>query len=390
MDKRLAIVTTHPIQYHSPWFKLLAQSSNICLKVFFTWSQTKERTINDRGFGISIEWDIPLLHGFDYCFIENVSKKPGTHHFNGIVNPSLLKELNLWEPDVILIIGWGFNSHLKCLRYFHNKIPVLFRGDSTLINDKIGLKRIIRKYFLKWVHRKVDYALYVGKQNKLYYLLNGLKEKQLVFAPHAIDNSRFNNLNDKYKEQALYWRRQLGIKDDEIVFLFAGKLEQQKNPQILIEVFKSIYQPFIHLIFVGNGILEARLKKSALGIANCHFIDFQNQSKMPIVYQLGDVFILPSVSETWGLCVNEAMAAGRPVIVSDNCGCAVDLVEKDKNGYIFESNNKKDLCKKMELMMDKKKLEIMGKNSKLIIQNWSFENICLQIENILLPKTNPN
>ena len=389
MDKRLAIVTTHPIQYHSPWFKLLTQSHNIYPKIFFTWSQTKERSINDPGFGICIEWDIPLLEGFDYCFVENISKRPGTHHFNGIVNPSLISELNLWKPDFILIIGWSFNSHLKCLRYFHNKITVLFRGDSTLINDKIGIKRVVRKYFLKWVYSKVDYALYVGKKNKLYFLRNGLTEKQLVFAPHAIDNSRFSNLDADYMEQALNWRRQLGIKDHEIVFLFAGKLEVQKNLVFLIETFKAISNQFIHLLIVGNGKLEKQLKISVLGISNYHFIDFQNQSKMPIIYHLGDVFILPSISETWGLAVNEAMASGIPVLVSDNCGCAFDLVENGNNGYIFESNNKKDFSEKIKLMMDKKKLEDMGRNSKLIIQNWSFENICSKIENIILHKTNP-
>ena len=66
---------------------------------------------------------------------------------------------------------------------------------------------------------------------------------------------------------------------------------------------------------------------------------------MPIVYRLGDVFVLPSKGpiETWGLSVNEAMACSRAIIVSDRCGCGVDLVKEGINGYIFKRKSVKDL-----------------------------------------------
>jgi glycosyltransferase involved in cell wall biosynthesis len=128
------------------------------------------------------------------------------------------------------------------------------------------------------------------------------------------------------------------------------------------------------LLFVGNGILEEQLKSKTKGSKNVHFIAFQNQSQMPAIYQACDLFCLPSLSETWGLAVNEAMAAGKAVLVSTQVGCAIDLVKPTVNGEIFKSANLDDLTQKLkELTKNKEKLGHMGGLSQQIIQNWSFE-----------------
>ena len=133
---KIAIVTTHPIQYNAPFFRLLEQEPSITPKVFYTWSQTEYEQKYDPGFGKKIEWDIPLLEGYSYEFVNNKAKHPGSDHFMGIENPLLIKKIQEWKPDMVLVYGWSFKSHLQCLRYFNKKIPVLFRGDSTLLDEK--------------------------------------------------------------------------------------------------------------------------------------------------------------------------------------------------------------------------------------------------------------
>ena len=100
----------------------------------------------DPDFKKTITWDIPLLEGYEYEFIENIAKDKGSHHYNGIINPGLICKIKEWAPDAILLYGWNFKSHLKVMRYFKNKIPVWFRGDSTLLDKqnkvKSGLKKI--------------------------------------------------------------------------------------------------------------------------------------------------------------------------------------------------------------------------------------------------------
>lgn len=386
--KKLAIISSHPIQYNAPMFKMLSTRGNLQIKVFYTWSQSEKGAIYDPGFGKQVEWDIPLLEGYDFTFVNNISKRPGTDHFTGIVNPTLNTEVENWSPDAILIFGWAFQSHLKCIRYFTKKVPIIFRGDSTLLGEMPGIRLVVRTLFLKWVYTHIDSALYVGTNNKKYFLRHGVKENQLTFAPHAIDNSRFNKNAPEYNEQALVWRRSIGIADSDIVFLFAGKLEVNKNAQILLSAFRFFsHQKDLHVIILGNGLMEKKLKEEYSNMDNVHFIDFQNQSMMPVVYRLGNIFVLPSKGpvETWGLAINEAMACSRAVIVSDRCGAAIDLVKMGQNGYIFKNNNKQDLIEKMGLLINnKEQLELIGRKSKEIIDEWTFENICHQVESVVL------
>jgi glycosyltransferase involved in cell wall biosynthesis len=384
--KKLAIITTHPIQYNAPWFRLLAERNQIQIKVFYTWSQSETGTNYDPGFGKNIKWDIPLLDGYEYEFVKNIATNPGTRTHSGIVNPQLIEKIKQYHPDAILINGWNFNSHLKCLRYFHKKIPVLFRGDSTLLDKQKGFRKVLRQIILKWVYGNVDYALYTGKQNKKYFLRHGLKEDQLIFVPHAIDNERFA-CTDTNRKVAAGFRKKLIIAEGDTIFLFAGKFERKKDPQILIDAFKTIWYPGVHLILVGNGQMEKELQQSAGDFENIHFLDFQNQKMMPAVYQMADVFVLPSKGpgETWGLAVNEAMAAGKPILISNKCGCAADLLEDGINGFGFESENVSGLSKKMiEFIEKKNELREMGEESLLKIKNYSFGNIASQIENLMV------
>ena len=118
---KIAIVTSHPIQYNAPLFKRLAGVSCIDLLVFYTWGKDGAGKKYDPDFNREISWDLPLLEGYDYRFCENTSKKPGSHYFNGIKTPNLIFQIEEWQPDIVWVWGWAFNSHLKVLRYFYGK-----------------------------------------------------------------------------------------------------------------------------------------------------------------------------------------------------------------------------------------------------------------------------
>ena len=395
--KRLAIVTSHPIQYNAPWFKLLAASSAIHPGVFYTWEQSATGPKYDPDFKERIEWDVPLLEGYEYRFVKNRASDPGTHHFRGLINPTLNAEIAAWRPDAILVYGWSFDSHLKCLRHFHRKLPVLFRGDSTLLDERPGIRRQLRRWFLKWVYGHIDYALYVGANNKEYFQKHGLREGQLIYAPHAIDNSRFEEPDGHYRELASEWRARLGIADSDLVLLFAGKLEPKKDPAFVLEIAKRVIDPRLKIVFAGTGVLGARLWEeagaeagaaagSAAGSAagadpRIHFIGFHNQLQMPIVYRLGDIYILPSrgPGETWGLGVNEAMASGCAIMMSEKAGGSADLVEEGVNGIRFDPASAAGIEKCSQwvrrLLDDPELLADMKKASRRRISAFSYEQL---------------
>ena len=378
--KKLAIITTHPIQYNAPLFSFLAERKKISIKVFYTWGKEVLENKYDHGFGKVVKWDIPLLEGYEYIFVNNVAPDPGSHHFKGIDNPTLIEEIENWKADAILVYGWSFKSHLKAMRYFKNKIPVYFRGDSTILQQPGFFKKIIRKLFLTNIYRNVDVAFYVGTHNKAYYKNFGLKEKQLVFAPHAVDNERFQKENIK-KEAVKIKKDALGVKEGEILILYAGKLDSNKNVNLLADAFTSCDFKNVHLIIAGSGPEEINLKNKFATKKNIHFLPFQNQKQMPALYALCDVFVLPSKAETWGLALNEAMAGGKTVIASSGCAAAIDLIDEGSNGYIFKNNDEVDLEEKLKMILAQKgNLAAMGDKSRKIIEEWSFLNIAEAIE----------
>ena len=384
--KNLAIITTHPIQYYAPLFRLLTQRGKVNIKVFYTWGEEAKGRIFDPGFGAMRSWDIPLLEGYSYEFVKNISKSPGSSHFGGIVNPDIIERIKVFNADALLVFGWAFNSHLKVIRHFKGIIPVYFRGDSTLLDEAHGfsLKKYARRFFLKWVYRNIDKAFYVGTNNEAYYKAHGLKEKQLVYAPHAIDNDRFDDKDGKYNEAAIQWKKELNISDNAMVVLFAGKLEGKKNPLFLIEASKLLRQ--FHFIIIGNGILEDEIKQQAINLKNVTVMPFQNQSMMPIVYRLADIFVLTShgPGETWGLAINEAMASGKIVVASNKCGGAIDLISEGKNGFIISPNCKAFIYALEKISHDEMLIASGGKMSKEIIRQFSFSHIATEIENQLV------
>jgi glycosyltransferase involved in cell wall biosynthesis len=385
--RRLAIVSTHPIQYFSPVFRTLAESRGVDLRVFYTWSQSAGEGVFDRGFGTEVKWDVPLLEGYAYQFVSNVAKRPGLDHFRGLNTPTLVREIEAWGADAVLVFTWNSLSHLRVLRYFKGRIPVFFRGDSTLIDQRPWWRTVLRRIFLSWVYSYVDVAIAVGANNRDYFAWCGLPSDRIAIAPHSVDTARFAEQSEAHDRRAAKWREEMNIGREAIVILFAGKLQHKKNPHLLLEAFAAL-QDGPHLVFVGNGELEAELRQRAVTVKNVHFLPFQNQSVMPAAYRLGDVFVLPSQGpeETWGLALNEAMASGRPVIASTKVGGARDLVLSNENGWIFESGDLDGLRNVLVRAIDRRRagLHAMGKFAQQQSAHFSTEESARRIGEAVL------
>lgn len=371
--KKLVVITTHPIQYYAPIFKLL--DKRLDLLVLYTWGEDSIIKF-DPGFGKFVEWDLPLLDGYRYEFLRNISKKPGSTHFFGIDNPDIIKIINSFNPSAILVIGWAYRSHLEVIRYFSGRIKLLFRGDSNLLDFRASWKNWLRNFFLKWLYGHIDHALYVGNNNRDYYLAVSFPNNRLHFSPHAVDNKRFERPRGGVEVNKI--RFLIDANDDDNLILFAGKFEPKKNPILLLQTFLQLDLPNTRLLLVGNGKLEDEMKRLANGHKRVHFFPFQNQSSLPDFYHASDLFCLPSLGpgETWGLAVNEAMAAGNAILCSDKVGCAVDLVKEGVNGYVFKANSAEDFRLKMiRLLTDRLLLREMGKHSENLIYSWNFNAV---------------
>jgi glycosyltransferase involved in cell wall biosynthesis len=196
------------------------------------------------------------------------------------------------------------------------------------------------------VFKRIAAFLAVGEANRDYLRASGVPPERVFVARHFVENERF--LRDERTAAAgRELRDELGIARDALVFLFAGKLEPNKRPLDLMRAWRAVRErlelgnPTAALLFVGSGVLERELRAEAAGLEGktVFFSPFRNQSEMPRVYAAADVLVLPSQSETWGLCVNEAMNAATPAIVSSHVGCAPDLIRPGETGWIFPAGD---------------------------------------------------
>ncbi len=381
---RLAIVSTHPIQYYAPLFRAMSGHGPVQPRVFYTWSQAASGAVHDPGFDRSFSWDVPLLDGYEHEFVPNGASQPDGNRFFGIDNPSLAARIEAWDADAVLVYGWNLRSHLRLLRQLKGRIPVFFRGDSTLLDAQPPLRRTLRRALLAWVYRHIDVAIAVGRNNADYFAWCGLTQDRIEIAPHAIDVQRF--AAPEHEAPARMWRSELGIGADTPTFLFAGKLVEKKDPLILLEAFRRAGEG-CHLVIVGDGPLAPHIHAAAGSGRRIHLLPFQNQSLMPVVYRVGDVMILPSrgPGETWGLALNEAMASGRAVVASSVVGGARDLIDHGIEGWTFRSGDVAGLAAIIHdaRMRGVQTLRNMGASARARSADWSTDVVASRMAAII-------
>ncbi|MEP7127156.1 MAG: glycosyltransferase family 4 protein [Byssovorax sp.] len=369
--KKLAIITSHPIQYNAPWFRHIAAQPGIDLKVFYLWDFGVTSRV-DVGFDQALTWDIPLLDGYAHEFVPNVSASPGTSHFTGLLNPDLSRRMRAFDPAAVLMMTYNYASTHRFLWTWRDS-PLLFRGDSHRIVPRVGPKEWVRRAGLALLMRRFAAFLYVGAANRRYFVHHGVPSPRLFFAPHAVDTARFTAHRADADLAAAAWKRELGIPEGHAVVLFAGKFEPIKRVTDLIRAHRSAALPGVALLLVGNGPLEAEVRREAAGDASIFFAPFQNQSQMPRTWAAGNIVVVCSQSETWALVVNEAMCMGRPVIVSDHVGCGEDLVHPGQNGLIFPTGQIPALARCLtEAFADRDRLRAWGERSLEIVSRYSY------------------
>jgi glycosyltransferase involved in cell wall biosynthesis len=360
---RLAFVVTHPVQYYVPVYQELARCDELEIRVFYTWHDGRE-AIWDSGFQQPIAWDLPLREGYPFEAVPNTARHPGTHHFWGVQNPGLLQRVLEWRPNAVHVSGYAFASHLRLMRaLYHRGVPVLFRGDSHLLSPTPLWKRMAKQILLRQIFRYPSLFLDVGLHNRRYYQHYGVDSSRLFHCPHSVDVERFRASADHFEAEARRWRGELGIGADDLVVLFVGKFEAKKQPLELMRVLAGWANPAVVCVLVGGGEFGPQISALAASHpARFRVISFQNQAAMPVVYRLGDLLVLPSIRwETWGLAVNEALACNRPALVSDQVGCAPELIQPGVTGQVFRAGDWSDFGSRLQsLTEDRARLRAMG------------------------------
>ncbi len=373
MTTRLGIVVSHPTQYYSPWFRHLAAASGLDVRVYYLWDFGITEQA-DAKFGKNFVWDVPLLDGYEHQLVPNVARDPGTHHFRGLDNPTLLNEVDSYDPHAILVFGYGWKSMLSLIWTRPKTTAILLRGDShDLVYHPKTIRQRVRRAATKATLSRCQAVLAVGHANAAFYRNNGVDERCIFHAPHCVDNSRFKDQDSFERANAI--RSEFGVLPNTMVVLFAGKFEAKKRPDLLVEAFRRMTAKNVELWMVGSGPMEDEVRRLAGDDSRIRFLGFRNQSELPGIFSAAKLVVLPSEGpgETWGLVVNEAMCCGCAPIVSDHVGCHPDLVHPNENGWVFQAGSLESLATSLKDAIEHPaRLERFRLKSREIIGNYDY------------------
>ena len=381
---RLAYLVSHPIQYQAPLLRRIAQEPDIDLTVLFG-SDFSLKGYQDQGFGVGVKWDIPLVDGYKHVFLPTLRDGQDVS-FAMPLNRGIVRELrgSGGAPgfDVLWVHGYATaNAMHGIVAAKALGIPVLVRAESWLRDrGRSGVKLTLKQAFFAGLQRMVDGVLPIGTLNAEYWShYFGDKIPQFLM-PYAVDNAYFSQLAQKAKGGRAALQAELGLDPSRPVILFASKLQSRKNCAHLVEAYSRLspgpgLEPAPYLVIVGDGEERAALERqaAATGFGSIRFCGFRNQSELPAFFDLSTVFVLPSRHEPWGLIVNEVMNAARPAIVSDDVGCAPDLIEDGVNGCIYPMGDVTALANALQRVLDTPGVAgEMGQRAFQRIQRWSF------------------
>jgi glycosyltransferase involved in cell wall biosynthesis len=296
------------------------------------------------------DWQVPKA-GLGFEYVEPFPGETLENIATGPLADRVTSRLEETDPQVVVITGYYFAAMRAAARWAKRSGRTsIFIGDSQWIDRR----RMAILEWAKgwWVRRHYDSAFVAGERTVAYLVRMGFPRERIWTGYDVVDNRLFANGATAARSQADSLRNQLGL--PQRYFLFVGRFAPEKNVVRLIESYARYRQVAGRqawgLVLVGGGPLESQVRAQAQGLPDTVFAGFQQMEMLPSYYGLASCLVLPSVRETWGLVVNEGMAAGLPVIVSSRCGCVPELVRSGVNGYVCDPFDIGSLTRMMDVI----------------------------------------
>src|SRR5579872_794933 len=372
---RVLTISSHPIQYGAPLFRLMAVHPKLDFQVAYCSLRGAGSAAYDPEFGANVQWDVPLLDGYKWTHIPN--RGDGAESFWSWRNTGLWKFIRQGKFDAVI-------SHISYTRatfwiaYFAARsvgIPLIFGTDASRIEprDDSKLKLAIKKILWPAVFSLAGQVLTASSAGRDMMLSLGFPPEKVSMTLDTVDNDWWlAQANSVDRDEA---RKSLGFASQEKIILFCAKLQPWKCPMDLLDAFALAAIPEAKLVFAGDGAQRAELENEAAQRKisdKVQFLGFVNQSQLPSLYKSADLMVIPSSYEPFGLVVNESMLCGCPVIASDRVGAVRDLIAHGETGYVYPCGDTTVLAKTMrDALQDPNSLASIQTNALAKIRTWS-------------------
>lgn len=375
---RVLFVASHPVQYASPIFRRLASDPRVEIQVAFCTLQGAEAGV-DPDFGVPVKWDIPLLEGFPWIAMRNLSPRPRVGSFFGLMNTQVWSLIRRRHFDAVVIYtGYVyFTFWIAMAAAKLSGIPILFGTDAHQLAARDGKqwKLRIKSYVWPRLFKLADQVLVPSSGGVALMRSLGIPEERIALTPYVVNNDWWSE--KATQASSFEVRSRWNVPGQAVVIAFSAKLQTWKRPMDLLHAFARVPSSNAYLVFAGDGPLRQKLEAEAqsLEIADrVRFLGFVNQSGLPETYCAADILVLPSEYEPFGVVVNEAMLCGCCAVVSDRVGARFDLVREGETGFIYPVGDIDALARILgSLAADRCAVKRFGDAARRRMKTWSPE-----------------
>jgi len=373
---RVLFVASHPVQYASPAFRRLANDPRVEIQVAFCTLQAAKGAV-DPDFGIPVKWDIPLLEGFPWIAMRNLSLRPRVGSFFGLMNTQVWNLIRRRNFDAVVIYtGYVYVTFWIALAAAKlSGIPTLFGTDAHGLAPRDGKqwKMRIKGHLWPRLFKLASQVIVPSSGGAALMRSLGIPDERIALTPYVVNNDWWNEKASQANPSDV--RSRWNIPEQAVVIMFSAKLQPWKRPLDLLRAFSGVASSNAYLVFAGDGPLRQSLEIEAqsLEVADrVRFLGFVNQSGLPEAYCAADILVLPSEYEPFGVVVNEAMLCGCCVVVSDQVGARFDLVREGETGFIYPVGDIGALARILgSLAADRCGAKRLGTAARRRMETWS-------------------
>lgn len=363
---KVALLTEIISPYRIPVFNALAREEAIDLHVIFL-AETDPAQRQWLVYKDEIKFSYEVLPSWRWRW-------RGSHV---LLNRGMRMALQRFRPNSILCGGYNHPAFWQALAWtkFHSAHFAAWIESTSLDQRHPSiLAEVMKRQFI----RNCNSFAVPGKSSFAYVRSMGVPEERIHTAPNAVDIRRFANLARSARDRDQQCRTELHL--PQRYFLYAGRIIPGKGVLHLLESYTRLapnLRAQVGLVFVGEGAARNEVMKNAAKISpgTIVFPGFAQRDQLAGYYALAEALVFPTLSDPWGLVVNEAMACGLPIIATDVAGCTADLVHHGENGYVVPAANVEKLTEAMEAFArDPQLASRMGERSARLIEAFSPEH----------------
>jgi glycosyltransferase involved in cell wall biosynthesis len=363
LSDRIVIITEIIAPYRIPVFNALAKQDGVDLHVVFL----AETDITQRQWLVYKE-EIR----FSYEVLPSWRRRISGN--NILLNRGVAASLKRFAPDAIILGGYNYLATWQAWWWaIRRQVPVLLWSESH--GGEPRSRNPLIEFFKRSFLKKCRGFLVPGSAAAKYLIGYGVPAESIFVAPNAVANDIFAVGADAARQSGENYRQQLGLPAR--FFLFVGRLVLEKGIFDLMEAYARLRpetRASFALVLIGDGPCRTELENKISNISPGRILvtGFVQRNQLAIYYGLADCLVFPTHSDAWGLVVNEAMAAGLPIVAADVAGCVDDLVSAD-NGQIIKAKDIDALAAAMQSMADSLCLTEMGSSSRRKIAGFTPE-----------------